>query len=163
MCKKINIKLILSSDELGSLDLDKKDKFTDLLEDHSTLIMKFQEFEENILKLMDNKQIMEKELEKMQIDHHIDLNKLRDTENIMKSEFNRLIYEKDKDERILKELKRNTNDHVMNGEMVRMINDLYISTIYYDEPESTAIKKLKHKKEHENIIEIMECLRVKKF
>lgn len=124
------------------------------------MTMKFQEFEENILKLMENKQTIEKELEKMQIENQLELKKLKDTEDTMKMELHKLQYEKDKDEKHLKELKRNANDNVMNGDIIRMINELYLATLYYDEPESTAVKKLKSKKENDYIIEIMECLRV---
>ena len=124
------------------------------------MTMKFQEFEENILKLMENKQTLEKELEKMQIENQLELKKLKETEDTMKLELQKLVYEKDKDEKHLKELKRNANDHVMNGDILRMINELYLATLYYDEPESSSFKRLRSKKEIEYIIEIMECLRV---
>ena len=125
------------------------------------MTMKFQEFEENILKLMENKQTIEKELERMQIENKFELNKLRDTEETMKLELHKLQQEKEKDEKHLKELKRNANSNVMNGDIIRMINELYMATLFSDEPESTAIKKIKSKKETDNIIEIMDCLRVK--
>lgn len=124
------------------------------------MTMKFQEFEENILKLMENKQTIEKELERMQIENQLEINKLRDTEETMKLELQKLQCEKDKDEKHLKELKRNANSNVMNGDIIRMINELYMATLFYDEPESTAIKKIKSKKETDFIIEIMDCLRV---
>jgi len=125
--------------------------------------MKFQEFEENILKLMENKQIIEKETERMNIDNKQELKKLKDTEDSMKLEFNKLNSEKSKDEKILKELKRNAHDNVMNGDILRMIPELYLATLYYDESEAVASKKLKNKKEQEYINEIMECLRVIKI
>lgn len=125
------------------------------------MTMKFQEFEENILKLMENKQTIEKELERMQIENQLEINKLRDTEETMKQELLKLQYEKEKDEKNLKELKRNANSNVMNGDIIRMINELYMATLFYDESESSAIKKLKSKKETEYIVEIMDCLRVK--
>ena len=122
--------------------------------------MKFQEFEENILKLMENKQIIEKETERMNIDNKQELKKLKDTEDAMKMELNKLTSEKSKDEKILKELKRNANDSVMNGDILKMIPELYVATLYYEESEATAMKRLKSKKEQEYITEIMECLRV---
>jgi len=142
------------------MDLDQKDDFSHLLNDHSTMTMKFQEFEENILKLMENKQTIEKELERMQIENQIELNKLKDTEETMKLELEKLQHEKEKDEKHLKELKRSANSNVMNGDIIRMINDLYLATLYYDELESSAIKKLKNKKESDFIVEIMDSLRV---
>lgn len=143
--------------------MDGNDEFSELLNDYSTLTMKFQEFEENILKLMENKQIIEKETERMNIENKQELKKLKDTEDAMKMEFGKLNSEKLKDEKILKELKRNAHDNVMNGDILRMIPELYLATLYYDESEATASKKLKNKKEQEYINEIMECLRVKDF
>ncbi len=122
--------------------------------------MKFQEFEENILKLMENKQTIEKEFERMQIENQLEIDKLKETEETMKSELEKLHHEKEKDEKHLKELKKNSNSNVMNGDIIRMVNELYMATLFYDEPESTAFKKIKSKKETDSIIEIMDSLRV---
>lgn len=145
------------------MELDSNDEFNELLNDYSTLTMKFQEFEENILKLMDNKQIIEKDIEKLSIENKQEIKKLKDTEDSMKLELNKLNSEKSKDEKILRELKKNTHDNFMNGDIVKMIPELYMATIYYDEPESSASKKLKNKKEQEYINEIMDSLRVINF
>jgi len=146
------------------MELDTNDdEFNELLNDYSTLTMKFQEFEENILKLMENKQTIEKETEKLSTDNTQELKKLKETEDSMKLELNKLNSEKSKDEKILRELKKNTHDNFMNGDIVKMIPELYMATIYYDEPESSASKKLKNKKEQEYINEIMDSLRVINF
>ena len=146
------------------MELDSNDdEFNELLNDYSTLTMKFQEFEENILKLMENKQTIEKETEKLSTDNTQELKKLKETEDSMKLELNKLNSEKSKDEKILRELKKNTHDNFMNGDIVKMIPELYMATIYYDEPESSASKKLKNKKEQEYINEIMDSLRVINF
>lgn len=151
---------IFNSEEFNNIDLDKKDEFTELLNDYSTMTMKFQEFEENILKLMENKQTIEKEGDKMVTENQMELSKLKETEEMMKLEFSKLSHEREKDEKILNELKRNANCYVMNGDIIRMVHELYLSTLYYDEPESSSYKKLKNKKESEMIFEIMENLRV---
>lgn len=66
-------------------------KNTNLLEDPSKLNVKFNELEDNILKLMEKKQQMEKEFEQMRIDHKKLLGDLDSKEKALKSEYNLLV------------------------------------------------------------------------
>jgi len=133
-----------------------------MLNDHSTMTLKFQEFEENILKLMENKQVIEKEYEKIKFENELELKKLSETEALMEIELEKVKHAKEKDEKIIKELRKNHSELGTNSEICRMIHGLYSACMFGEEPDSQSLKKLKSKKETECIKEIMENLRVNK-
>lgn len=131
------------------------------LSDHSTMTLKFQEYEENILKLMENKQIIEKEYEKIKADNETELKKLAETEALMKIEFEKLKHAKEKDGKIIKELKKNHSELGTNSEVCKMIHEIYSTCIIHEEePDAQTIKKIKSRKETDLISEIMDNLRV---
>lgn len=124
------------------------------------MTLKFQEFEENILKLMENKQTIEKEFEKIKAENEAELKKLADTEALMKIEFDKLKYAKEKDGKIINELKKNHSELGTNSEVCKMIHGIYAACMVGEEPDAQTIKKIKSRKETDLISEIMENLRV---
>jgi len=131
-----------------------------LLNDHSTMTLKFQEFEENILKLMENKQEIEKESEKIKIENENELKKLAETEVLMTAELEKLKHAKDKDLKIINELSKNNCALGTNSEINKMIHEIYASCMLWDEADPQISKKIKGKKETDCIREIMDNLRV---
>jgi len=124
------------------------------------MTLKFQEFEENILKLMENKQIIEKEYEKIKSENEAEIKKLRCTEDLMKIEFDKLKYAKEKDGKIVKELKKNHSEFGTNSEVCKMVHGIYTACIIGEDPDMQIVKKIKSRKETDLITEIMENLRV---
>lgn len=124
------------------------------------MTLKFQEFEENILKLMDNKQVIDKEYERIKLENEIELKKLTETENLMRLELSKLVHEKDKDGKIISELRKNSNVYGTNYEISKMIYELFAATKLGDDIDQQTFKKIKGKKETDCIKEIMETLRV---
>jgi hypothetical protein len=122
--------------------------------------LKFQEFEENILKLMENKQDIEKDYEKIKFENEIEMKKLRETESLMKLELDKVKHAKEKDEKVIRELKKNHSLLGTNSEICGMIHEIYTACMHGEEPDSQTLKKIKSKKENECIKEIMENLRV---
>ena len=127
------------------------------------MTLKFQEFEENILKLMENKQTIEKENEKIKSENEAELKKLADTEALMKKEFAKLKSAKEKDGKIIKELKKNHSELGTNSEVCKMIHGIYASCMMGEETDAQTVKKIKSRKETDLINEIMENLRVIKI
>jgi len=124
------------------------------------MTLKFQEFEENILKLMENKQTMEKEYEIIKAENQEELKKLAETEALLKAEFEKLTHAKEKDSKVIKELKKNHSELGTNSEVCKMIHEIYSTCIIREEPDAQTIKKIKSRKETELISEVMENLRV---
>lgn len=109
---------------------------------------------------MENKQTIEKEYEKIKADNEAELKKLRDTETLMNLEFEKLKHAKEKDGKIIKELKKNHSELGTNSEVCKMIHGIYAACMIGEEPDMQTMKKIKSRKETELITEIMDNLRV---
>ena len=134
-----------------------------MLNDHSILTGKFQEFEEKILKLLENKQNIDKEIEKIKFENENELNKLKETESFMQIELNKVSFEKSKNEKIIKELKKKTYDSQTNFEMTKMVSELYSSIILENQSDAKYYRKQYIKKDEESVREITDYLKVKFF
>lgn len=158
-CKKFLL-INYKRNEFKNINLDKNDNPIDeLLSDHSSLTVKFQEYEEHILKSMENKQDIEKELEKIKMENEIELVKLLDQEEISKKELNKVKVLSEKDNKIIKDLKRNFSDNGTNSEVSKMVSELYQAAILNDQ-NNLFNKKNKNKKDFEHIEEIVKKLKV---
>lgn len=94
------------------------------------MISTFMELEENILKLMDSKQDLDKEAEKIAIENRLLINDLEQREKQVKKEREKLLLEKEKDDKIIRDLIKSTEGEGANSEFVRMLRDLYCVSIY---------------------------------
>ena len=121
------------------------------------MTLKFQEFEENILKLMENKQEIEKEYEKMKMENQLEETKLVQQEATAKVELVKVSVLNDKDNKIIRDLKKNFAEFGTNSEVSIMVNDLYQVAILGDNP---LLKKNKNKKNVDLIDEIVSKLKV---
>jgi hypothetical protein len=90
-------------DDFSKIDLD--EYFPEFLYDTAQLTGKFLEPEENVLKLMEKKHNMDKELKLMDEKHHDELEELKKREIQVKEEKVKLLREREKDSKILGALK----------------------------------------------------------
>jgi hypothetical protein len=150
-------------EEFSYVEKEQKDEVPEVLKDYTRMSACFVELEENILKLMDSKQNIEKEIDKMTLEHRYELNELKEREEQVKKEKERLLVEKDKDEKVIKDLKKHTEGEGPNQDIVKMIKDLYATTMFDEDfggfTEKNQ-KKIKSKNVGELIKELMESLRV---
>jgi hypothetical protein len=146
------------------MDLDKENShINDLLKDHSSLTLKFQEFEENILKLMENKQEIEKEYEKSKIENELEIKNLIHQEVLAKAELDKVSLLNEKDNKVIRELKKNFSEFGTNSEVSLMVNDLYSVAILEEDGYNPKNKNRKKKKDADLIEEIIIKLKVKFF
>lgn len=123
------------------------------------MTLKFQEFEENILKLMENKQELEKEYEKMKMEHELEIKKLIKQESFAKAELVKVSLMNDKDNKVIRDLKKNFAEYGTNSEISIMVHELYSVAILNEDEMPTNRKK--NKKDVELIEEIVGKLKVK--
>lgn len=135
----------------------------ELLHDHSQMLQTFVEMEENILKLMDSKQNFDKETEKMILENKSILKDLEDREKSVRKEREKLFMEKEKEDKIMKELIRSTSGEGANSEIMVMLRDLYCTTIYGEDFELVQANKRLKGRPNLDIKELTDHLRNTEF
>lgn len=154
--EKLSEKLIFS---FSKTDLSSNYE-PEFLIDTSLLTGKFVEIEDNILKLMEKKHNIDKELKLMEEQNRSELEELRQREITVREEKYKLVIEKDRDVKILHHLHLQTNDEGYNKNILNFINELYLETTESSHDES---KKIVNKKKTDNnyIKDLIELLRFK--
>lgn len=127
------------------------------------MLQSFLEMEENILKLMDSKQNFDKESEKIIIENKQIFGDFAEREKVVKKEREKLFQEKDKEDKIMRDLLRSTTGEASNYEIINMLKDLYYMTLYGDDFEALLSNKRVKIKSKLDIKELMEQLRIKEF
>jgi len=127
------------------------------------MMQNFLEMEENILKLMDSKQNFDKESEKMIIENNSTLKDLEARETILKKELESLMREKEKEDKVMKDLLKSTIGDGNKNEINSMLRDLYCITIFGEEYESLPYNKRMKAKNSLDIKELLDGLRKMEF
>lgn len=108
---------------------------------------------------MENKQEIEKENEKNKLENELEIKKLQKQETLAKAELVKVSMMNDKDNKVIRDLKKNFAEYGTNSEVSIMVNDLYSIAILGEE-ENHHNKRIKNKKDFDMIEEIISKLRV---
>lgn len=109
---------------------------------------------------MENKQEIEKEYEKMKMEHEAEINSIIKQESSANIELEKVSIMNNKDIKVIRDLKKNFMDNDTNSGVSVMVNELYSIAILGD-IEYIPHRKNKNKKDAELVGEIVEKLKVK--
>jgi hypothetical protein len=143
-------------EDFSKVDLD--EYFPEFLFDSSQLTGKFSELEENVLKLMEKKHNMEKELKIMDEKHRDELEELKKRESQVKEEKMKLLREREKDSKIISAMK-NLNFEGDSREYLNYILELYVE----NSSDEIAIKPKKKSENGNYLKELIDTLREKEI
>jgi hypothetical protein len=112
---------------------------------------------------MENKQEIEKEYEKSKIENELEIKNLIHQEILAKAELNKVALLNEKDNKVIRELKKNFSEFGTNSEVSLMVNDLYSVAILEEDGYNPKNKNIKKKKDFDLIEEIILKLKVNYF
>ena len=124
------------------------------LEDPTHLKSKFIEMEENVLKLMEKKNAIEKELKHMDETNKLELEELMKREKVVKEEKFKLLQESNKDVKFLSALK----SHNVEGDSKEHLAFIYELFMESSESDLTYLDDKKFRRKNENINYIKELM-----
>lgn len=146
------------------MEKEEKNQIPEILKDNSRMSATFVELEENILKLMESKQNIEKETEKMIMENKAELLAYEERERQVRKERDLILTEKIKDDKMIKDLKKQTESEGGNFEVVKMIRDLYCMAMFGEDYDmNITAKKFKQKPSADLLKELNQYLQKFEF
>jgi hypothetical protein len=129
----------------------------DIVDDYQKMITKFQHLEDNILKLMIQKENLNKEIENKLEENKQEIVDLGKREKKAIEERDTLMLEYQRCDKQTKDIMKHTNEDVRNGMIIQMMSELYLTLTASEDDEHN---KKKIKKEINPVKDLAEALRV---